>query len=76
MRNGGLMTIDGKDTTIHHNCTNGNSWDYGLDTGSSSSIHLASSLTIETISKNNSGGRNYGGGGTIKTITNNTKEEK
>ena len=74
---GGLMTIDGKDTTIHHNCTDGKSWDYGLKTGdSSSSIHLASSLTIETISQNNGGGGNYGGRGTIKTMTNNTKEAK
>ena len=75
---GGLMTIDGKDTTIHHNCTNGRSGSYGLNTGddSSSSIHLASSLTIETISKNNGGGGNHGGKGTIKTTTNNTKEAK
>jgi hypothetical protein len=78
---GGLVTIDGKDTTIHHNCTNGESSDYGLHTWvtnrySSSSIHLASSLTIEMISKNNGGGGNHGGNGTIKTITNNTREEK
>jgi hypothetical protein len=60
--NGGSMTIDGKDTTIHHNCTHGDSNDYGLDAAySSDSIHLASSLTIETISKNNGGGGNYGG---------------
>jgi hypothetical protein len=66
---GGLMTINGNGTTIHHNCTNGDSDDYGLHThDSSSSIHLASSLTIETISKNNSGGGNHGGGGTIKTL--------
>jgi len=58
----GLMTIDGNGTTIHHNCT-------GLRTNSSSSsIHLASSLTIETISKNNGGGGNHGGEGTIKSI--------
>ena len=50
--NGGLMTIDGNNTTIRHNCTNGCSYHYGLHTGYSSSIHLASSLTIETISKN------------------------
>jgi hypothetical protein len=74
---GGLMTIGGNGTTIHHNCTDGRSGDYGLDTGStSSSIHLASSLTIETISKNNGGGGNHGGPGTIKTITNNNKEAK
>ena len=39
-------------------------------------INLASSLTIETISKNNGGGGNHGGQGTIKTITNNKKEAK
>jgi ribosomal protein L18E len=72
---GGLMTIDGNGTTIHHNCTHGNkgSSDRGLHTSSSSSsIHLASPLTKETISKNNGpwkGGRgNYGGPGTIKTL--------
>jgi len=37
---------------------------------SSSSIHLASSLTIETISKNNGGGGNYGGDGTIAVVDN------
>jgi len=73
----GLMTIDGNGTTIHHNCTYGDSYEYGLRTSeSSSSIHLASSLTIETISKNNGGGGNHGGSGTIITITDNTKEEK
>jgi len=66
---GGLMTIDGNGTTIHHNCTNGNSRSHGLKTyGSSSSIHLASSLTIEMISKNNGSGGNHGGNGTIKTL--------
>ena len=67
----GLMTIDGKDTTIHHNCTNGSCGSYGLNTwDSSSSIHFASSLTIETISKNNGGGGNYGGKGTIAVVDN------
>ena len=43
--------------------------DYGLETyGSSSSIHLASPLTVETISKNNGGGGNHGGEGTIKLV--------
>jgi hypothetical protein len=74
--NDGLMTIDGNGTTIHHNCTNESSYSYGLEADSSCSIHLASSLTIETISKNNGGGGNHGGQGTIKTITNNTKEAK
>ena len=27
---GGLMTIDGNGTTIHHNVTDGDSYDYGL----------------------------------------------
>jgi len=67
----GLMTIDGNATTIHHNCTNGNIGHYGLYTTSpSSSIHLASSLTIETISKNNGGGGNHGGKGTIAVVDN------
>jgi hypothetical protein len=66
---GGLMTIDGNGTTIHHNCTSGYSGFYGLDAcDSSSSIHLASPLTIETISKNNGGGGNHGGHGTIITL--------
>jgi len=77
VQNGGLVTIDGNGTTIHHNVTGKRSGYYGLCTyGFSSSIHLASSLTIETISKNNGGGGNCGGVGTIKTITDNTKEEK
>jgi len=58
----GIMTIDGNDTTIHHNCTKGESDSYGLYTSwSTSSIHLPYSLTIEIISKNNGGGGNYGG---------------
>jgi len=74
---GGLMTIDGNGTTIHHNCTDEDDDDYGLNADdSSSSIHLATSLTIETISKNNGGGGNHGGQGTIKIMTNNTKEAK
>ena len=74
---GGLTKIDGNGTTIHHNCTNGERGYYGLQTwDSSSSIHLASYLTIEMISKNNGGGGNNGGTGKIKTVTNNTKEEK
>jgi hypothetical protein len=74
---GGLMKIDGNNTTIHYNCTNGDNDCYGLDASSSiSSIHLASSLSIETISKNNGGGGNHGGRGTIKTITNNKERKK
>ena len=64
------MTIDGNGTTIHHNCTGGDSSYYGLRAGASGSIHLASSLTIDTISKNNGGGGNYGGDGTIAIVDN------
>jgi len=71
---GGLMTIDGNDTTIHHNGTDGGC---GLETSSSSSIHLVSPLTKEMISTNNHRGKNYFGRSIIETITNNTtKEEK
>ena len=72
--NGGLMTIGGNATTIHHNGTNG--YGYGLNAEPSGSIHLVSPLTKEMISTNNNGGRNYGGC-TIQTITNNNiKGEK
>ena len=63
---GGLMTIDGNATTIHHNGTM--EMDYGLRAYSSSSIHLVSPLTKEMISTNNDGGGDYGGHGTIKTL--------
>jgi hypothetical protein len=51
---------------------------YGLHTCCfpSSSIHLASSLTIETFFKNNGGGGKITVVGTIKTITNNKKGAK
>jgi len=65
---GGLMTISGIGTTIHHNGTDGNDWDVGLETCDTSSIHLASSLSIEKISKNNDGGGNHSGRGTIKSV--------
>ena len=70
---GGLMTIDGNATTIHHNGTGGDGY-YGLNVGFSSSIHLVSPLTKEMISTNNNGGQNYSG--TIQTITNNNTKEK
>ena len=76
VREGALMTVSGNGTTIHHNCTIGYSHYFGLhtkleggkNTKISSDIHLASPLTIETISKNNGGGGNHGGKGRIKTI--------
>ena len=39
-----------------------------MNAGSSSSIHLVSSLTTETISRNTGGGGNHGGEGTIKSV--------
>jgi len=71
--NGGLMTVDGNATTIHHNGSNGGGY-HGLYADSSSSIHLVSPLTKEMISTNNHGGQNYFG--QFKQLrTNNTKEE-
>ena len=70
---GGRMIIDGSATTIHHNVTGGYSDEYGLaaaNIGSSSSIHLKSPLTLESISTNNGGGGNYGGDGTIAIVDN------
>jgi len=57
----GVMTISGKDSTIHHNCIGGRSHSHGLCTNDYEAvIHLTSSVTIETISTNNGGGGNYG----------------
>ena len=65
----GLITMNGSGTSIHNNVTGGRSNYYGLHTwNSSSSIHLVSPLTKESVSINNGGGGNYGSRGTIKTI--------
>ena len=50
------MTINGNGTTINNNRIDGDSGHYGLN----------AYRTTETISKNNGGGGNYGGDGTIK----------
>jgi hypothetical protein len=72
---GGLMTIDGNATAIHHNGKSEYGMWCGMYATSSSSIHLVSPLIKEMISTNNHCGNNYCG--TIQTITNNnTKEEK
>ena len=64
---GGLMTISGNATTIHHN---GTVWGYGLDACSRhASIYLVSPLTIETVSTDN-GRANGGGRGTIAIVDN------
>ena len=52
MEQSGLITIDGKDTTIHHNCTSSttNALFYGLHTCmTTSSIYLASSFITPVI---------------------------
>ena len=61
------IEIEGEETKIHNNCTNGKSGEYGLNAVSSSSIiHLLSPLTKEDVSTNNNGGGNYVG--TIETV--------
>ena len=61
------ITLSGQSTSIQGNGTKGRSSSYGLDAyNSSSSIHLVPPLTKEQISKNNGGGGNWGGDGTIR----------
>ena len=65
------ITLSGHGTSIQGNGTKGHSDDYGLDANSSSSsIHLVPPLTKNQISKNNRGGRNWGGRGTIEQVDN------
>ena len=73
--NGASITLIGAKTTVHHNCTKGRSYQYGLQVfgSSSSTIQLVSPLTKEQVSLDNDGGRNWGAGGganinQIKTI--------
>ena len=62
------ITLSGQSTSIQGNVTKGDSYWYGLDAYSSSFIHLVPPLTKEQISKENGGGGNWGGDGTIKQI--------
>ena len=63
------ITLSGHGTSIQGNGTEGYSNSYGLEAYfSDSSIHLIHPLTKEQISKNNGGGGNWGGKGTIKQI--------
>ena len=64
----GLITMNGSGTSIHNNVTGGDSDHYGLYTAFSSTIHLVSPLTKESVSINNGGGGNYGGAGTIAIV--------
>ena len=55
------ITLIGAKTTVHHNCTRGDSNDYGLlVAGSSATIQLVSPLTKEQVSLDNGGDRNWG----------------
>ena len=69
----GLITMNGSGTSIHNNVTGGSSNRYGLNVNNSDysdgSIRFVSPLTKESVSINNGGGGNYGGEGTIETIT-------
>jgi hypothetical protein len=63
------IEIEGEESRINDNCTDGASDYYGLKAYDSSSIiHLLSPLTKEDVSTNNNGGGNYGGDGTIETV--------
>ena len=67
---GGCMTIGGSATTIHDNCTGGDSRHYGLIAHGSSSIHLQSlpHYASKNIQDNGGGGdqNNFNGG--VKNI--------
>ena len=72
---GASITLIGTKTTVHHNCTDGESDEYGLQVygSSSSTIQLVFPLTKEQVSLDNGGGGNWGAGflcdiNQIKTI--------
>jgi hypothetical protein len=71
--NGSSITLIGAKTTVHHNCTKGRSFDYGLQVvnfSSSATIQLVSPLTKEQVALDNGGGGNWGAkyGGDILQI--------
>ena len=71
---GASITLIGAKTTVHNNCTKGDSDRYGLHVGGNSTIQLVYPLTKEGVSVGNVGGGDYGAGGDadinqIKTIT-------
>ena len=65
---GGIVTISGGATRVHHNCRRGRCGDYGLETNMRSCIYLEAPLSKERISIQNWGRGNFGGKGVIKTI--------
>ena len=67
--NNATITLSGHGTSIQGNGTKGDSNYYGLKAYYSSSFnHLVPPLTKQQISKENGGGGNWGGDGTIKQI--------
>jgi hypothetical protein len=58
---GASITLIGAQTTVHHNCTEGNSDEYGLKVwGATSTIQLVSPLTKKQNLLDNGGGGNWG----------------
>ena len=70
--NGASITLIGAKTTVHHNCTTGDSDVYGLKVFGSpdSTIQLISPLTKSIVSIDNGGAGNWGAdcGGNINQI--------
>jgi hypothetical protein len=68
---GGSITLIGAKTTVHDNCTKGESGAYGLVVyNANTTIQLVSPLTKEQVSKDNGGGGDWGAvfGGDINQI--------
>jgi len=57
--NGASIALIGDKTSVQHNCTDGDSKDYGLTEDSASTIQLVFPLTKEQVSLNNGGGGNW-----------------
>jgi hypothetical protein len=64
-----LIELEGDQTKVDGNVTDGYSSSYGLSTYDRSSIiHLLFPLTKESVSTNNHNDQNYGGDGAIQTV--------
>jgi len=60
---GASITLIGAKTTVHNNCTDGDSDEYGLQVyHSSSTIQFVTPLTKEQVAIDNGGGGNWGAG--------------
>ena len=74
--NNATITLSGQGTNIQENGTKGYDFSFGLDTSlnglDASYIHLLHPLTKEQISKDNGGGGNWGGDGTIEQVSKST----